>query len=84
MDSAGRLALARLDDSLKVVWKSELPLSEPDMIRRVATWHLAGHVVVVGELQYVDDGGVTRRDDYLVSVDLASGAVQSRQLNKAE
>jgi hypothetical protein len=81
MDSAGRLALARVDSSLKVLWDSPLPLSETDFVRRVPTWVVPGYVVAVGELQSEDDGGVTHRDPYLVSVELATGKVASRQLN---
>ena len=84
MDDAGRLALVRLDESLKPLWEAELPLSETDAVRHIATWTLPGHIVAVGELRYEDDGGVHRREDYLVSVDLASGAVVSRNLSAKE
>jgi hypothetical protein len=84
MDDAGRLALARVDESLHTVWKSELPLSETDAVRSISSWHLPGHVVVVGELRSVDDGGVHHRDPYLVSVDLKTGEVHSRNLDAKE
>jgi hypothetical protein len=80
MDDAGHLALARVDESLHTVWTAELPLSETDAVRRIASWNLPGHVVVVGELRSQDDGGVHHRDQYLVSVDLANGKVASRNL----
>ena len=80
MDDDGRLALARVDENLKVLWQSELPLSETDAVRRVATWLLPGRLLVVGELRWKDDGGVHRREPYLASVDLANGAVTARQL----
>jgi hypothetical protein len=83
MDSAGRIALARLDENLKTVWKSELPLSETNFVRRLQTWPVPGHLVVVGELQS-EDAGVTSRDDYLISIDLANGKVVSRKLNAAD
>jgi len=83
MDSAGRLALARLDENLQTVWKTELPLSETDMIRRLQTWPVPGHLVVVGELQS-EEAGVTHRDDYLVSINLATGKLQARKLNAAD
>jgi len=83
IDSEGRLALARLDENLKTVWKSELPLSETDMIRRLQTWPVPGHLVVVGELQ-TEAAGVTSRDEYLVSIDLATGQLASRKLNAAD
>ena len=84
MDDAGRLALARVDANLRTVWDSELPLSETDAVRRIASWQLPGCVVIVGELATVDDGLVHHRDPYLVSVDLARGTVTSRQLNARE
>jgi hypothetical protein len=84
MDDAGHLALARVDQDLRTLWDSELPLSETDSVRRVATWQLPGRVVIVGELQSVDDGLVHHRDPYLVSVDLSDGKVTSRQLNARE
>jgi hypothetical protein len=84
MDDAGRLALTRIDESLHAVWTSELPLSETDAVRRIASWRLPGHVVVVGELRSHDDGGVQHRDPYLVSVDLKTGEVRSRNLDAKE
>jgi hypothetical protein len=84
MDDAGRLALARVDESLRVLWKAELPLSETDAVRRIQTWVVPGHILAVGELRTQDDGGVQHRDPYLVSVDLASGAVASRNLAAKE
>ena len=84
MDDAGRVALARLDESLHEVWKSELPLSETDAVRHISTWVLPGRVIAVGELRWQDDGGVHRREPYVASVDLASGAVASRNLAAKE
>ena len=84
MDDAGRMALARVDDSLHVLWRAELPLSETDAVRRIASWNLPDRVVVVGLLESTDDGGVTHRDPYLVSVALADGAVVSRNLAAKE
>jgi len=79
IDSAGRLALTRLDASLTPLWSAELPLSPPDTIQRLATWPLPGRLVAMG-VQQVEDAGVTRRDPYLVSVDLATGAMQASKL----
>ena len=76
IDSAGRLALTRLDANLAPVWSTELPLSEVDTVRRIASWHVPGHLVVMG-VQQLEEAGVTRRDPYLVSIDLTSGAMQS-------
>jgi hypothetical protein len=79
IDDAGRLALTRLDANLEPVWSTELPLSEADTVRRVANWQLPGHLVVMGVQQF-EDAGVTRRDPYLVSIDLGSGAMQASKL----
>jgi len=84
MDDAGRLALARVDDSLHVLWRAELPLSETDAVRHIASWRLPDRVVVIGTLQTKDDGGVLHRDPYLVSVALADGTVVSRNLAAKE
>jgi hypothetical protein len=40
--------------------------------------------VAIGELRTQDDGGVQHRDPYLVSVDLASGKLNSRNLAAKE
>lgn len=79
IDDAGRLALTRLDADLKLVWNTELPLSETQTFSPFATWPLPGHLVVMGEQQY-EDAGVTRRDPYLVSIDLKTGAMQASKL----
>jgi hypothetical protein len=84
MDSAGRLALARLDESLKPLWTVELPLSETNTVRHVPTWQVPGYLIAVGEWEYEDDGGVTHRDPYLVSVELATGALKSRKLTEMD
>jgi hypothetical protein len=80
IDSAGRIALTRLDASLRPVWSVELPFSETSMVRRLQTWPVAGHLVVVGELETQDEATVTHRDPYMASVDLATGAVASGKL----
>lgn len=79
IDAAGRLALTRLDADLETVWNTELPFSEEETFRRVAKWPLPGHLVLMGEQQY-EDAGVTRRDPYLVSIDLNTGAMQASKL----
>ena len=53
------------------------------MVHRLQTWPVPGHLVVVGELQS-EVAGVTHRDDYLVSIDLATGNIASRKLNAAD
>lgn len=75
IDSAGRLALTRLDDTLQVVWKAELPLSETGTVNPVAHWLLPGRLAVAGRQELVDDG-TTRREMHLVTVDLANGRWQ--------
>ena len=80
IDDAGRLALTRLDANLEPVWSTELPLSEGDTGRRVANWQLPGHIVVMGAQQF-EEAGVTRRDPYLVSIDLKNGAMHASKLD---
>lgn len=83
IDDAGRLALTRLDADLKPVWKAELPLSETDLIRRIATWIVPGHMVIVGEEQ-LHSAGVLSRESRLVSVDLKTGALRAWDFSKEE
>jgi hypothetical protein len=79
VDDAGRLALARVDSELQLVWDTELPLSEASITNRIATWQLPGHVVVTGWLQTRVDG-VTSRLPHLVSIDLKTGEMKSLML----
>lgn len=81
IDDAGRLALTRLDADLKAVWKTELPLSETDIVRRVATWLVPGHIVIVGD-EDTHSAGVTSRESRLVSVDLKTGALRAWDFGK--
>lgn len=76
IDSEGRLALTRLDAQLKPVWRAELPLSESGTANIVRTWMVGGHLVALGNLEAEVDY-VRSRQPHLVSVDLASGAVQA-------
>ena len=79
IDDAGRLAMTRLDAALKPVWKAELPLSETDSVRQVATWLVPGQLVVVGQLQTEADG-VYRRTLQAATLDLKTGAVRNMDL----
>ncbi|MFY2764677.1 PA2928 family protein [Arenimonas sp. MALMAid1274] len=79
IDSAGRVALTRLGTDLRTLWTTELPLSESGMIQPMQRWQLAGHLVVLGDQEFVDDG-VTRRETYLSSVQLADGKLRSWNL----
>ena len=72
IDQAGRLALTRLDASLKPVWQAELPLSEPGTGNRLSTWLLPDRLVAMGLEESVKDG-VTRHEPQLVSLDLKTG-----------
>ncbi len=75
IDEAGRLALTRLDNALKPVWNTELPLSETGTANPVSVWLLPGRLVAMGgEVSVVD--GVHGREQHLVSVDLATGRWQ--------
>jgi hypothetical protein len=79
IDDAGRLAMTRLDAALKSVWKAELPLSETDSVRQVATWLVPGQLVVVGQLQTEADG-VHRRTLQAATIDLKTGVVRTMDL----
>ncbi|MEO6003738.1 MAG: PA2928 family protein [Opitutus sp.] len=79
VDDAGRLALTRLDADLKPIWKAELPLSETDAVRQVATWLLPGHMVVVGQLQTTSEG-VQTRTLQAATIDLKTGAFRTMDL----
>ena len=81
IDSEGRLALTRLDEQLEPVWKAELPLSESGIANPVRTWTLPGHLVALGNLESQADY-VSLREPHLVSVDLATGAVQAWNLER--
>ena len=78
-DDAGRLAMTRLDADLKPVWKVELPLSETDSVRQVATWLVSGHLVVVGQLQ-TESHGVHRRTLQAATIHLKTGPLRSMDL----
>jgi hypothetical protein len=80
VDSAGRVALTRLDADLKTRWTTPLPLSRPDFIDPVRTWLQSGHLVMTGDLETQADG-VTRRELHLVSVRLADGAMRAFNLS---
>jgi hypothetical protein len=82
IDNAGRIALTRFDGALKPVWTTELPFSETSIVRRLQTWPLPGRLVVAGELE-TEDMGVRRREPYLASIDLANGAVATRNVAKS-
>jgi len=72
IDDAGRLALTRLDDALHTVWQATLPLSETSIANPVSTWLVDGRLVAMGNEETVVDGAL-RREQHLVSIDLASG-----------
>jgi hypothetical protein len=80
MDSAGRVVLVRVDGDLKVLWRTELPFSETDIVRHIWKWRMPGRLVAVGEKQYEDEGLVTHREPWLASVDLETGKLASRPL----
>jgi hypothetical protein len=75
IDDAGRLALTRLDEALHTVWQAALPLSETGIANPVSTWLVPGRLVAMGGEDTLVDGRL-RREQHLVSVDLASGRWQ--------
>ncbi|MCX7034443.1 MAG: hypothetical protein NT046_10800 [Arenimonas sp.] len=79
IDSAGRLALTRLDDKLRTLWTTELPLSESSITTPVIYWQLPDKVVVMGTLENLQDD-VSRQEQYLVAVSLADGKRQAWNL----
>jgi hypothetical protein len=80
MDDAGRLALARLDDSLRTVWTAELPLSESGTANPVMYWLFDDRIAVFGGLR-TEAQYVVGRAPHLVSVQLADGRVQGHDLS---
>lgn len=81
MDDAGRLSLARVDESLQVRWNAELPLSENDTINPVQYWLVGDRVVVFGGRRTEADF-VVGRATMLVSVALADGSVLAHDLTR--
>ena len=79
MDDAGHLALARLDASLKELWKTELPVSDDDTINDLRFWRLPDHIVTLGSLK-AEVGGVHGRIPHLVSVAIDDGALHAWNL----
>jgi hypothetical protein len=82
MDSAGRLALSRLDANLRELWRAELPLSESSTVNTLSASILDDRLVVTGLLEYEDDARVQQRESQLLSVDLATGKVAGWSLNR--
>jgi hypothetical protein len=81
IDSAGRLALARVGADLKPLWATALPLSETGLLNPETYWLLPGAIVVMGQLQSETDG-VTSREPHLVSVRLSDGAMQAWNMSQ--
>lgn len=83
IDSDGRLAVTRLDASLKTLWTTELPLSETSNSPSISSWLLPGRLLVMGARQTLDDG-VTSWETQVVTVALADGASKSWSLQRGE
>ena len=83
IDSQGRLALTRLDASLKTLWTTELPLSETNWSPTVSSWLLPGRLLLMGAQETVDDG-VTSWETHVVTVTLADGARMGWNLQRGE
>lgn len=84
IDSAGRLALTRLDDALQPRWTTELPLSESGTVNPVSVWILPDRIVAMGDLQFEDDALVRHTQPHLVSVALGDGARAAWNLTLGE
>ena len=76
LDSAGRLLLTRIDPSLKARWRSELPVAE--LHNR---WELPERLLLLGSAPSSDEGRAMRQE-WLLSVDLATGRVSAWSLQK--
>ena len=79
IDSAGQLALARLDRQLAPVWVAELPLGEDGYGTPLQHWLLPERLVMLGTLERTEDG-VRTREPHLVSLTLADGRFQAWNL----
>ena len=79
IDSEGRLAVTRLDASLKKMWTTELPISETNISPSVSYWLLPGRLLVMGAQQTVEDG-VTSWETHVVTLTLADGAIRTWSL----
>jgi hypothetical protein len=73
IDNAGRLAVTRLDATLKPRWTTELPISETPNSPAVSYWLLPGRLLVMGARETVEDG-VTSWETHVASVALADGS----------
>ena len=81
VDSAGRLALSRLDADLRTVWTRELPLSENSTSTPVVSWRVADGLVVTGLRESTEDG-LRLQEPHLVAIRLADGAMQAWNLRR--
>jgi hypothetical protein len=79
VDRDGRLALTRLDASLRTRWSTVLPLSETGTANQVMYWLLPGHVVAMGD-RVLQVEGTSRRVPHLVSLSLTNGRMAAWNL----
>ena len=77
--SSSHFKPAQVQGPPAMVWKAELPLSETDLVRQVATWLVPGHLVVAGQLQTESDG-VHSRTLQAATIDLKTGALRTVDL----
>lgn len=80
IDNEGRLAVTRLDTTLKSLWTAELPISETPNSPAVSYWPLPGRLLVMGARQTLEDG-VTSWQTHVVSVALADGSSTTWQMD---
>ena len=80
IDSAGRLALTRLDGRLANVWTTELPLSEGSTATPVTYWQLPDTVVVMGTRETRGDG-VSLQEPHFATIHLVDGRLQAWNLS---
>lgn len=78
-DETGRLALTRLDASLRKLWTAELPIGESGTANPVTYWLLPGRIVAMGAKVTIADG-VRQRTPHLASIALADGRLRAWDL----
>jgi hypothetical protein len=79
IDNQGRVAVTRLDASLKSLWTTELPISETPHTPALSYWLLPGRLLVMGAQQTEADG-VTSWQTQVVTLSLADGSSKTWSL----
>ncbi len=75
LDEQGRLMLARLDSTFRPLWTTELPLREIGN-----RWELGERLLFYGSTPSLEQG-ISRWNEYLVTVDMQSGRTLAWDIN---